>query len=882
MKVAWFTPLDRKSAIAECSRLVVRELARHCEVDVWTREDGDLVDAGSSLVRYDGSGDLPKLAGYDHCVYNMGNYHPFHSSIFEAMKARPGVVVLHDFIMHHFFMVEYLHELRRPDLYVAEMERAYGAAGRDVAARSVSGVGTPVWLTDEVVRFPLFERIVDRARGVFVHSHFHRGQVQRRYLGDVGAAYLPYEFTPPKRQKAELLAALGLPTDRVLALSTGIVHPVKQIERALEAIAAQRALADRPIYVVVGGGEDAYRAKLESMAAQLGIAGSVRFVGYQPEDVLRGLLDAADFAINLRFPNSEGCSLSLIEQMSHANPVVALDSGMYGEMPDSAVIKVAVSDRGQGLARAIGELTTDASLRDRMGQEARAFAATHFSAQAYVRRLLDFLADQRSLSQEPVRASLREMSAAVAGAGYPIEKGTAVLEPLMREFHSIVGGSGARPAEGGPLRTLGIWLGFEHPTPLHREGLSRFLSYLLRHLIERHGVDCEIWCYSFNESSVQEAFRALLSDATIAAKIRIVHERNWSAVFASSVSAFDLPPEVAIEKNNLYELANLVSRADCFLLGICYLDNALPLAKPIFIPLHDLVVLESYRAFVGDNEGFRPYARKIREAVEVFNRQRAFFFCNSDHVRQKQLRKYIRHVDPGRTAVVYLPANVPQDIHRRIASESETRSAFGIAKPYFFYPTQVRHHKNVLSLLHAFKQLLDEKCDIQLVLTGSLEHVPACQTFFEERALSDRVVFARDVGEEALYALHAHATATIVPTLFEGGFPWQSLEAMLMDTPAIMSDIDAVSERVAAFGIDPTGLRRFKPFDVETLAAHMRDALADREGLVRDQQPARDALFRYQWDDVARAYFRVISDRLQQLAAAPGATDPAPAQRAAG
>jgi hypothetical protein len=265
---------------------------------------------------------------------------------------------------------------------------------------------------------------------------------------------------------------------------------------------------------------------------------------------------------------------------------------------------------------------TDASLRDRMGREARAFAARNFGAEAYVRKLLDFLADQRSLSQEPVRAALREVSAAVAEAGYPIEKGTAGLEPLMREFHSIVGGPSAQPAEGSPLRTLGIWLGFEHPTPLHREGMSRFLSYLLRHLIEEHGIDCEIWCYSFNETSVQEAFRSLLSDTTVAARIRIVHEKNWSAVFASSVSAFGLPPEVAIEKNNLYELANLVSHADCFLLGICYLDNALNLSKPVFVPLHDLVVLESYRAFVGDNEGFRPYARKIREAVEGFQSPR--------------------------------------------------------------------------------------------------------------------------------------------------------------------------------------------------------------------------------------------------------------------
>ena len=64
------------------------------------------------------------------------------------------MVVLHDLIMHHFFMVEYLHEQRAPELYVAEMERSYGSAGRAAAIRSISGEQTPVWLTDEVRRFP--------------------------------------------------------------------------------------------------------------------------------------------------------------------------------------------------------------------------------------------------------------------------------------------------------------------------------------------------------------------------------------------------------------------------------------------------------------------------------------------------------------------------------------------------------------------------------------------------------------------------------------------------------------------------------------------------------------------------------------------------------
>jgi glycosyltransferase involved in cell wall biosynthesis len=248
--------------------------------------------------------------------------------------------------------------------------------------------------------------------------------------------------------------------------------------------------------------------------------------------------------------------------------------------------------------------------------------------------------------------------------------------------------------------------------------------------------------------------------------------------------------------------------------------------------------------------------------VEQFNRRDAFFFCNSEHVRRSQLMKYIRHVDEARTRVVYLPVNIPLSIHERIPSEADIRARFAIDGPYFFYPTQIRPHKNVLTLLKALKLLVDEGHSPKLVLTGSPEHVPEVDRYIRESGLGERVILARDVPEENLYALHAYAAATTVPTLFEGGFPWQALEAMVMGTPAIVANIEAVTERLAAFGIRPDGLHLFEPLDADGLSHLMRAALSDRDALVRSQSAATEALLRYQWKDVAHAYFETMSGRL--------------------
>lgn len=862
MKIAWFTPLNSRSAIAECSRLIVSELRRHCEVDVWTSDTEDLLEIDAPVIRFSSAPDsLHRAERYDRRIYNIGNHHPNHAAIYGALRHLPGVVILHDLIMHHFFMVEYLHERNSPDLYVDEMERSYGPAGRSAAMRSISGGGIPVWLTDEVGRFPLYERIVDIADGLFVHSEFHRQRIINSYFGDIGMSYLPYVARPPEIQRAELLGQFGIPADRILALSSGIVHPVKRTEQALRAIASKRVTRDRLAYVLIGSGEPGYVSKLQQLALELGIGGSVWFLGYQPSEVLHDFLAAADFAINLRYPNSEGCSLSLVEQMSYGNPVLALDSGMYAEMPKAAVLHVDPSDATDDMARSIEHLVEDRELRHRMANAAIAYARDNFSPESYVERLLAYLRDEGNASMQPVRACLREVATALSEGGYPIDSGTTALEPLLREIQSAVNGPAVRTDAAVTFRTLGIWLGFEHETPLHREGMTRFLSYLTQALIEDHDIYLEIWCYSFNESSVRESFKPLLLDARYANRVKIIHERNARAWLPYADTASD-EPDISIERNNLYELANRVSRADCFLLGICYLDNALALTRPILVPMHDLVVLENYRAFVGENESFRPYARKIREAVEQFNRRGAFFFCNSEHVRQKQLLRYIRHVDESRTRVVYLPVNVPVSIHERIPPEADVRSRFGIDRPYFFYPTQIRHHKNVLTLLKALKMLVDEGLSPKLVLTGSPEHVPEVESYLRDNHLAESIVLARDVPEEVLYGLHAYAAATTVPTLFEGGFPWQALEAMVMGTPAILSKIEAVTERLAAFGIRSDGLHLFEPLDVDGLAHLMRTALSDREGMVHCQATAADALVRYQWKDVAHAYYETISDRL--------------------
>lgn len=652
MRLAWFTPFSSDSAIAGCSSVIVDELARHCEVDVWTHGD-EVIKTDQKVIRFDPGPHLVKeLDSYDHCIFNMGNNLSFHAEIFEVLQQRPGVVILHDLIMQHFFAAYYLLHKRDIGAYIFEMERAYGTAGLDVALQSTAEIGTPVWLTDQVARFPLFERVIDLASGVFVHSEFHRKQLENQYIGEIGVAYLPYTPTIPKRGRDILLREFDLP-NRVLAVSTGALTSYKRIERVIAAIGSSPRLAEQLIYVVIGAGEHGYQEKLQSLVDELGLRHSVRLLGRQTDAVLREFLAAADFAINLRFPNSEGCSLSLIEQMAFRNPVIAIDSGMYREMPDAAVIKLPVDDEGDRLIAALEQLTFNEPLRAEMGQSAEAFARTHFSLQRYVARLLDYIS-RASFSLRPVDMSLMEVSRAVA-AGRDKPDCAVAIEPVLQQFHSIVNGRTRQALYTGELKTLGIWL----VTSEMRWDRGELQVYreLVQHLVERHQIDCEVWCHFHHQQSVAECFEPLLSDSRYAGKLRVMHELNWASTDADRSSTSSEPVEFGSRNGRVSVLAGSVSRADCFLVGPRYLEDARTLNRPLFISITEKELMEAYRSPGLEGEGLSADSRAVREAIQYVARYGASFICSSERGRSllvKHLRSPLNH---SRVAVICPPAD---------------------------------------------------------------------------------------------------------------------------------------------------------------------------------------------------------------------------------
>ena len=91
---------------------------------------------------------MPAPRRTDVALYHVGNNPEAHGWIVDALRRRPGVVVLHDFVLHH--LVAGLTLARgNPAGYLDAMERDGGEVARPAArARVLDGGVRPLWETE--------------------------------------------------------------------------------------------------------------------------------------------------------------------------------------------------------------------------------------------------------------------------------------------------------------------------------------------------------------------------------------------------------------------------------------------------------------------------------------------------------------------------------------------------------------------------------------------------------------------------------------------------------------------------------------------------------------------------------------------------------------
>jgi glycosyltransferase involved in cell wall biosynthesis len=308
MKIALYSPLPpTRTGVAHYASMLLPALRE--KIDVITVSEGQ---------------EIP-----DTRLYFLGN-NPHHAWIYEEAMKTPGVIVLHDLVLHH-LIVEMTLARGDVDGYVAAMTANHGEAGAAWARGRAAG------LHSEMGNFlmPASVDISNRSRAVIVHNHYAADRL--RSFGVTTPIHVvphPFEPQPSARGRREAVRAQHgfAEHDRVIGLF-GFLTSAKRAEIVLAAFAQARAQESRLRLLVVG--EPAPNVDVDVLRGD-----GITFTGYVPDEEFAAYFAAVDRLVNLRYPSAGETSGILIRAFEAGKPVAVSDYAQFAELADACVVKI--------------------------------------------------------------------------------------------------------------------------------------------------------------------------------------------------------------------------------------------------------------------------------------------------------------------------------------------------------------------------------------------------------------------------------------------------------------------------------------------------------------------------------------------------------------
>jgi len=390
VKVAYYSPMPaERSGVADYSALLLPALRERIEVTVVRR------------------GRKRPPRGVDLGLYHVGNNPDAHAWIVDALRRRPGVVVLHDFVLHH--LVAGMTVGRRDGHgYLDAMETEHGVVGRLLGHGVLDKRIPPLW-ESRPEDFPLAGFVLEHATGLIVHSDYVCGLAR-----DAGYErpiwVVPHPAWPVPGITPERLAS-G-PTIGCF----GVVNASKRVPELLRAFASVRRRTADVTLLLVGPTSPGF--DLDRRLQRLGLADDgVLREGWVDERRLWGLMAGADVCVNLRHPTMGETSGSVVRSLSLGKPLIVSDVGWFSELPGDVALKVPVDDREvETLEAGLELLATREDVRVEMGRAAAELARREHGLDR-VAELYAAALEEAAGGDAVGDAVLREVSEAAADVG---------------------------------------------------------------------------------------------------------------------------------------------------------------------------------------------------------------------------------------------------------------------------------------------------------------------------------------------------------------------------------------------------------------------------------------------------------------------------------
>ncbi len=384
MKIAYFSPLNPlRSGISDYSEELLPYLSKYAEIDLFVDFEPTNPVILKNFKIYDYRKFKKLRKNYDVALYHMGNS-PYHKFIYYTLIKYPGVVVLHDWVLHHFFAS--LRKFR----YLKELLYAYGKRGIDIGLRVLTGVDSS---SREKVYFtyPLNKHVIKASVGVIAHSEYIKSRIELNYPDKKVIkinSHCPDFIIKGWNIPQNLRKKYGFEEDEFIILTPGKLTPNRRVDKILQAISLLTIPYKKLKYVVVG---EVFPC-VGYLVKRQGIYNFVKFTGFTKFKDFYNYIALADVCVLLRYPTAGETSAALVKVMGMGKPCLVSNVDWYSELPSECVIKIDVNDyEVEQIYEYLKLLIENEHLRRKLGANAREYIVRFHHVESSAKKYIEFL-----------------------------------------------------------------------------------------------------------------------------------------------------------------------------------------------------------------------------------------------------------------------------------------------------------------------------------------------------------------------------------------------------------------------------------------------------------------------------------------------------------
>ncbi len=389
-KIAFFTPLNPiNSGISDYSEDIIKELSRHCDIDVFI-DDGYESSAvfPPNVAVYNHQSFLQKANTYAEVVYQMGNS-PYHLYMFPYMKKHAGIAVVHD-VNYHIALYSCVKSGQLSvDDFRQYMQLELENIDEYVNAVFENRVTPEMLYSIEANRF-----IADPAKKIIVHSDYAKNRLLKKNIGYPIKKIDIYAEILDRQNKKSLREKYGIPEDELVLASFGHATKAKRIIQVLKAFAHLEIQDEKIKYYIVGFLHEDIKEEAMQIIRENGLADKVVIKGFVGLEEFVDFIQISDICVNLRYPYHGETSASFMRLLGAGKPVIVTDIGAFSEVYDDCCIKIGHLDEENEIKENIQNLVEHPDLRKQIGQNALQYAKEKLDIQKIAEEYYNYLFEE--------------------------------------------------------------------------------------------------------------------------------------------------------------------------------------------------------------------------------------------------------------------------------------------------------------------------------------------------------------------------------------------------------------------------------------------------------------------------------------------------------